>query len=175
MTNFLKRLIVRIRRIGKSAGFGIQSPTDFWFVNNIINESLPYYAYAELDKTAQDWQTRKLGRLFLRMANWRQPLTMPDSKYNEWCKAGCRKTTFCNMPESIDMAVVDIEDRERTEQIVARCNDNSVVAVENICKNKTLWKDLCNSKEATITFDLYYCGILMFDKKRYKHNYTVNF
>jgi hypothetical protein len=26
-----------------------------------------------------------------------------------------------------------------------------------------------------VTFDLYYCGIVFFDKKRHKMNYKVNF
>jgi len=30
-------------------------------------------------------------------------------------------------------------------------------------------------KRTGVTFDLYYCGIVFFNKKRFKQNYIVNF
>jgi hypothetical protein len=68
-------------------GFGIQSPKDYAFVRYVINEKWPYYAYERLGKN-DDWRTRKLGRLYMRLANWRQPTAMERDRYEEYWKAG---------------------------------------------------------------------------------------
>ena len=39
---------------------------------------------------------------------------------------------------------------------------------------REIWKSMMNDSRTGVTFDLYYCGILFFDK-RIKQNYIVNF
>ena len=72
--NLLKRYFIWFSRIHQCRGFGIQSPTDYSFVRYVINEHWPYYAYDQLDW--DDWLTSKLGRLYFRLANWKQPSMM---------------------------------------------------------------------------------------------------
>ena len=43
--NRARRILTWIRRIRHCRGFGIQSPTDYRFVRNVINENYPYHAY----------------------------------------------------------------------------------------------------------------------------------
>ena len=42
-------------------------------------------------------------------------------------------------------------------------------------KNRDAWADIVNNMPNVVTFDLYYCGLIFFDKKRYKQNYIINF
>ena len=56
-------------------------------------------------------------------------------------------------------------------------NIRTLLVIEGIGHNaaaKALWQKLLNDNRTGITFDLYYCGIVFFDK-RYKQNYIVNF
>ena len=46
-------------------GFGIQSPTDFAFLHDVIREKMPYYAYDDIEKqhplaTQRELRVRKL-------------------------------------------------------------------------------------------------------------------
>lgn len=70
--NQLTRIWVYLSRLHRSLGFGIQSPTDYAFVRYVINEHWQYYAYQQLDEQDDNWLRRKLGRLYFRLANWRQ-------------------------------------------------------------------------------------------------------
>ena len=67
----MNRYLVWLSRIHCCRGFGIQSPTDYAFVRYVVNEHWPYYAYDVLRD--DDWLREKLGRLYMRLANWRQP------------------------------------------------------------------------------------------------------
>ena len=73
-------MIVWMRRMRHSRGFGVQSPYDYRFIRYVINEHWPYYAYDELKESVTDidTKTRKLCRLYFRLANWRQPRYIVD-------------------------------------------------------------------------------------------------
>ena len=89
--NQLTRLWVWLSRVHHSLGFGIQSPTDYVFVREVVNEHAPYYAYQPLNKQSGDWLKRKLGRLYFRLVNWRQPTAMLHDAYEPFWRAGCQK------------------------------------------------------------------------------------
>ena len=86
--NPLRQWLVWQSRIHQCQGFGIQSPADFDFVRTVINEHGLYYAYYEIEATS--WLQRKLGELYMRVANWRQPATILTDDYQPWFQAGCR-------------------------------------------------------------------------------------
>ena len=92
----LPRFLVWLSRIHKCQGFGIQSPTDFDFVRTVVNEHDAYYAYDELQ--ADNWLQRKLGELYLRVANWRQPATILTDDYQPWFQAGCHSARIVSHP-----------------------------------------------------------------------------
>jgi|GEM_PF-189799 len=71
-----------IRRKRNSLGFGIQSPNDFYFVQHVLREDSPYYAYTELHKMQQQLPTdlphlsEESYRLLFRLANHIYPHTI---------------------------------------------------------------------------------------------------
>jgi hypothetical protein len=75
--------------------------------------------------------------------------------------------------EKVELAVLGINDG--VKELFSRCDDQSVIAVQDIRLNKPLWKELVADNRVTISFDLYYCGILMFDHNRVKQHYKINF
>ena len=178
----LPRFLVWLSRIHKCQGFGIQSPTDFNFVRSVVNEHDAYYAYDEIIE--ENWLQRKLGELYLRIANWRQPATIFTNDYQSWFRAGCRSARIETdlsplsshpSPLQIDLARIEIEQHAQLEQLYAHCNQQSVVIVEGIWRDWQIWHAIEHDARTGTTFDLYYCGIVLFDTQRYKHNYRINF
>lgn len=171
--NNLKRIFVWISRMGHCRGFGIQSPTDYQFVRHVVNQHWPYYAYSEIGKD-DDWLKRKLGRLYFRLANWRQPDTIVDAVgAGEYLRAGCRKARFVDHCDTVQMACVPIACDYQT--LFSHCDSQSVVIFQDIWKQMPLWHSIEHDERVTVCYDLYYCGIVFFDKKRAKQCYTVNF
>ena len=173
IANQLKAAAVWLRRIGHCRGFGIQSPSDYWLVRYVINEHWPYYQYEILGHD-DDWLTRKLGRLCFRIANWRQPAVIESNAYHDYLQAGCRKAVW---GESSELVVLSLEGdwRSRLSYIYNKVSADSVLIVTGLSKARNVWREIVNDERAVLTFDLYYCGIVLFDKKRNKKNYIVNF
>ncbi len=171
--NQLMRCIIWLSRINHCRGFGIQSPSDYAFVRYVVNEQWSYYAYLQFPNS--DWLNQKLGKLYFRLANWRQPHMMKLDSYQMYFHAGCKKTVFTHNIDIVELARVPIADRSGYEELVQRTNDQSVLVVEGIYSDRKRWRQILQDKRVRVSFDLYYCGILFFDKKRYKHHYIINF
>ena len=174
--NQLTRMMVWLRRAPHSRGFGIQSPTDYGLVRYVINEHWPYYAYSRVG-TGDGWLRRKLGRLYLRLANWRQPHVIVSSGYEDYWQAGCNTATIVSQVEgTVELLHVDISETSGLlDQLDGYLADGSVVVVESLWHNWEAWRRLIGDQRTVVTFDLYYCGILLFDTKRTKRNYIINF
>ena len=176
------RWLVWLSRIHHCRGFGIQSPTDYAFVRYVVNEHWPYYAYDQL--TADSWLNKKLGRLYLRLANWRQPHYMLADEYQAWWHAGCKKTQFVSVPSpltahlsplNIELARITINQWDSFQSLLSRCDQQTILVVEDIWRNWPLWQQIARDPRTGTTVDLYYSGIVFFDTKRNKHNYKINF
>lgn len=170
---FIKRWFVWLSRIRHCKGFGIQSPTDYAFVRYVVNEHWPYYAYDNL--RGNDSLDTKLGKLYFRLSNWRQPHIMLYDRWNEWWKAGCRSIRFTDEIDRVELLLIDVEDIDVWQRMMTLCDEQSVVVVENIYRNSEKWSDISECPRVWTTFDLYYCGIVLFDKRRYKKHYIINF
>ncbi len=164
---------VWISRCFHTLGFGIQSPTDYQFDRMVINEHRPYYAYEELGHN-DSWLRKKLGRLYFRLANWRQPQQVIDRiGIADYIHAGCKKAQI--VPDSTVVELAFLSDLTEADSVLPRCDAQSVVVVENIWKQRRLWKKIISDPRIVISYDLFYCGILIFDTKRVKQHYKINF
>ena len=180
-----------MRRMRYSRGFGVQSPYDYRFIRYVVNEHWPYYAYDELEQSVQglDKKTRKLCRLYFRLANWRQPHYIVDYRpeteaYMKYMQAGCKGAS----PEpsegkgerTLELGRMSLTGDYKAfyEQVKERVDARSVLVIERIKRDKetkAFWETVKQDERTGVTFDLYYCGIVFFNKKRYKQNYVVNF
>ena len=169
----LKSAWVWLMRWNHCKGFGIQSPTDYRFVCSVVNEHWPYYQYDEIG-LGDDRLTRKLGQLYFRLANWRQPsVTIDRVQAAEYILGGCRKTRIVTEATHVELAFVPATCDYRA--LFDHVDDRSVIVFQDIAKAKSQWRQIVVDERATIVFDLYYCGIVMFDSKRVKQYYKVNF
>jgi hypothetical protein len=169
----LKYLFVWLSRLTHSYGFGIQSPSDYWLVRYVINEHWPYYQYEELGND-DDWLTKKLGRLYFRLANWRQPTIIESDGYREYMQAGCKHVVFGESSEMVRLTL-DGDYRRNLSLIYNKVLDDSILIVEGIRRDIAFWHKMTEDERVRVSFDLYYCGIVLFDKKRHKQNYIINF
>jgi len=68
-----------IRRKRNSLGFGVQSPNDFYFVQNVLREKMHYYGYRDLRDLQRSMASsegsypEEINRLLFRLANYAHP------------------------------------------------------------------------------------------------------
>ncbi len=202
-TSWIVRAWVWLRRIGYCRGFGIQSPWAYSLVRYVINEHSPYYAYADLYARfpEADIVRRKLGQFYLRLANYVQPamvmslyFTDYESEHSKaYFQAGCatlrfvgvqpsegveevskslRKKDRCNIIVHVNSLNVDAG---QIKKLVGSLHDGDFMVLDNMNAARHLWDDTATSLENIVTFDMYYCGLIYIDSKRYKQNYIINF
>ena len=185
MIYFIKRFIVWLRRVRYSRGFGVQSPWAYRFIRYVVNEHYPYYKYEQLDDQVYgiDKKTRKLCKLYFRLANYQQPHTFVDCHP----KSSCNKIyveeellqLFSNVGEHSIVRVPLIENyRSLVDKALAHLSSSCVLIIENIKRNKeteTYWSELVSDSRTGVSFDLYYCGIVFLNKEMVKQSYVVNF
>lgn len=181
-----------IHRMGYSRGFGVQSPSAYSFVRYVLTEHYPYYAYDELKMRFKsfDHATKKKGRLYFRLANYAQASHWFDyhsaeQPYAAYVHEGCRKTVFQaidgkTIPNAFRIARLSMtEDYQAVYEALCKvATDDSILILEGINDNKdtkAFWKRVQESQKATRTYDLFLCGIIVFDTSKHKHHYIVNF
>lgn len=189
-------------RFRHSRGFGVQSPWAYSFIRYVINEHYPYYAYKSLEglHVGQAWLSRKLSRLYFRMSNHLQPRCVVNfgrraDVFSDYVKAGCRSSSVISMDSLVnggahedrlaDFPLIDFARfepcagcKEAYRAALAWVGAGSMFVVEGIHTSRLgreLWAEVMRDGRTGITFDLFYCGIVCFDKKRYRQNYIVNF
>lgn len=201
MLRRIKRTFVWLSRCHHSRGFGVQSPWAFSFINKVVNERYLYYGYSELHQQVAiaDRLTLKLCRFYFRLSNYCQPRLVIDfapgsHNYYAYIKGGCRRSRIITVgmyrdaswdavftdSGVIDMARISLVGDYRLfmERALNRVGKHSVFVVQNIKKNadsKIYWEQLKADSRVGITFDLYYCGVIFFNKDMHKMDYIVNF
>lgn len=177
----VRMAMVWMSRCFHSRGFGIQSPWAYAFVRYVVNEHWPYHAYEDLasDMPTESLVSQKLWRFYLRLANFRQQtpwsvVTKPGVSdahlfaITRYIHTGCRQAQVTVCPLSPELQHADD----------ASGLLGGMVVVEDIGRNReqrAFWKRLASDSRATVSFDLYYCGIVFYDVRVYRQQYIVNF
>jgi len=68
--------------------------------------------------------------------------------------------------------------RSFVDKAMDKANTESIIILQGIKRDnetRRFWNEIKADERSGVTFDLYYCGIVFFDKKLYKQNYIVNF
>ena len=61
---------------------------------------------------------------------------------------------------------------------MSSAHEGAMVLLHDIHRHagmRRCWQTIVEQTPGVVTFDLYYCGLVFFEKKRYKQNYIINF
>ena len=147
------RITDYLSRVGKSRGFGIQSPWAYRFVTEVIGETLPYYGYADIEKQYASRQERRFWKLVLRVRNFAYP------------------------HECIVTSIDKMGDDELSAD-VTRCGSHGAIIVRDIMRDNATrerWEGIKADGRIGVTFDLYDFGICFLDTAMHKQHYKLNF
>lgn len=197
----IKYIPVWLRRITHCRGFGIQSPWAYRFVRYVVNEHYPYYVYDDLKDQLNEIEPvqRKLSRLYFRIANYRQPDHIIDfmsscTVYDTMMKRGCRNSVIHHLESGctkqqieeilydgeIDMLRMSLKGNYESfyEKAVQYAGSSCLFILEDIYSSadtRSFWRRVTGDVRCSVTFDLYFCGVVFFNKKLFKTNYIINF
>ena len=119
--------------------------------------------------------------MLFRIANWIQSpsiaLLIKDDNYHIYMHEGCRSSIIRNQYDGDKYVIVSSFDKDECLFLMNNMRDGCLLVIDDLnnWKARQLWKKIVADERATITFDLYYLGIVMVVDKRYKINYKVNF
>ena len=194
---YLKTSFIWLLRCGYSRGFGVHSPSAYSFIRYVINEHNPYYAYEDLKNKHSSLPpfTHKMGRLFFRLANYCQPICCfcDDDVLSDYAHAGCRRMKMValgdllketvipeeKLNDSVSKKLVLIDAASQSSllhQVLEHCDSKTLLVITSLPKlGKLVWKSIQSMEPVGRTFNLYYYGIIFFDRTIYKQHYQVNF
>lgn len=187
--------MVWLGRINHCRGFGVQSPTDYRFVRYVINEHYPYYKYKDLENEFPEMDSleRKLCMLYFRLSNYCQASYFVDFMREDECaayvKAACCSTNRVagendSLPKleigKTFLARIDCRDDALNvyNKLLDKATEKSVIVVQDIKdsrQSRRIWQRMTDDNRVGVAYDLYYCGIIISDKRRYKNKYIINF
>lgn len=166
-----------ITRLRHTKGYGVQSPTDYHFIKDIINQKLPYYQYKQLKTTNR--KKRKINQLLLRLANFCQPENIlnqtDDTLATKYMEAGCKKAKTTKQNENkktIILTTIKLINHNTIYTIAPQ----SIIIVEDINKNKQTkqhWNNITTNNNITTTYDTPQIGIIITGKRQYPKHYKI--
>ncbi len=151
-----------LSRIRHCAGYGVQSPTDYAFVREVIYNHEAYSLYAELLASCPSaaWMERKIAKLLLRLSNHAQAESISvcgqlTPLMRKALHLGCRKSQL--LPYSVSAA------------------PSSLIVFTDIRRQgKKEWERLLQ-RPNIIAYDLHYLGFAFHKTGRFSEAHIVNF
>ncbi len=182
---WLKSGFIRLRRMPRTRGFGVQSPSAYRFLRDVVS-SKGRYAVADMPTGTNEASERNRLRLFqfyARVANFTQAkhwfvsekLASDILRVNV-C-AGCRAAVVSPVLDDSGVYVVDITEAHIIEEILNQASASSILMIEGIHRSaiaRENWQQIMADKRIGVCFDLYEAGVVCFDLKKFKTDYRVN-
>ena len=145
----------RMLRMPRTRGFGVQSPTAYSFLRKVVNEKgfLRIYCqtHSEISSSyPQDASRQK--RLLFRI-----------------------RTVY---PNVVELSASSLLKGEDFLQFLWNVSDDTVLVVTDInldAEYRKVWLRLVTDNRTILTFNLVDCGIVFFDKTKFKQNFNVNY
>lgn len=202
--HLLKRIGRWCLRFRHRCGYGVHSPSDFFLITSVIYEAGEYYAYRALRAGAPaaslPHYRAKVNRLLFRLVNHFRPATLVEAgsgngdalRYLCAARPSMQALAVGDGASGLSAGAARLKGRkvdflhigftphyrEVFEEAFPLLHPGSCVVVGGIYaspEKRSWWKELQADERVRITFDLYDIGILLFEEKRFKQNYIVNF
>lgn len=191
----IQRRIIWLQRIKYVQGFGIQSPSAFSFVREVINNHTHYQVYNLIDSKldGHGHLEKKKARLLyriIRASNVRNIFIAQNlfpvfsafiNEANSNCEIHLLDDTLELGKNSTALPTLYVLSSTTRPSLLGHFLDtitpNDILIVDDIRDNTfgaLLWKTVVSHHRVSFSYDLYYLGIAFFDS-RPKQNYIINF
>lgn len=194
MTPHFRNPWLWLRRIRKRCGYGVHSPFAFSLLEEVVYESLPYYAFQTLDaklSPCQRFRVRRYLHLLFRLANYQHPslvlLSDDDPIEREYLLAAVPHAKVCDCGKN-DGLIAESGDKcaevcagspqsmlvflgKPNDAVLPMLRPGTMLLLSNVHRYPEWWKAM----PSVVSFDLYDLGIAFFDPKYNKQDYIVNF
>ena len=138
-------ILTSLARAAHRHGFGVQSPSDYELIRDVLFEPLHYYAYEE-----QGLNT-PLERQLFRIQNH-----------------------FRGHPIEVVKTTISNEANDQIQLFMKSPPPDAILVIEHIDdENAESWDRVVADPKATVTFDMGRRGLATFDPKRIKQNYLL--
>ena len=144
----------RMLRMPRTRGFGVQSPTAYSFLRKVVNEKgfLRNYRQTHSDFSSYPQDESKQKRLLFRI-----------------------RTVY---PNVVELSASSLLQNENFQQFLRNVSADMVLVVTDInldAEYRKVWLRLVADDRTVLTFNLVDCGIVFFDKTKFKQNFNVNY
>lgn len=191
----LRRQLACLCRWSRALGFGIQSPWTYHFVTRVVNDRTDYKSYRVLQEAmpADSSASLRLARLLFRFARAESLIhwwirTPHAVLYGRYIQAGYPPSklltgelgdgeTASLVP---DVYLVHLEEDWKFcfLRFIAQPRNGTFFIVEGISLNRHcqhIWKEMVARCRQFITFDLFDCGIILYDPTKTIGHYRLIF
>ena len=144
----------RMLRMPRTRGFGVQSPTAYSFLRKVVNEKgfLRIYRQTHPENSSYPQDASKQKRLLFRI-----------------------RTVY---PNVVELSASSLLQKEDFQQFLWNVSDDTILVVTDInldAEYRKVWLRLVTDNRTVLTFNLVDCGIVFFDKTKFKQNFNVNY
>lgn len=191
----LRRQLAWLCRWPRALGFGIQPPWAYHFVTQVVNDRTDYKAYRVLQEAmpADSSASLRLARLLFRFARAETPnhwliRTPHAALYGRYIQAGYppSKLLFGELRDAKDASLipdvylVHLEEDWKScfLRFIAQPRNGTFFIVEGISLNRHcrhIWKEMVTRCRHYLTFDLFDCGIILYDSTKTIGHYRLIF
>lgn len=195
MSYRLRRQLAWLSRWSRTLGFGIQPPWAYYFVTQVVNDRTDYKTYWVLQEAmfADSSASLRLARLLFRFARVETPnhwliRTPHAALYVRYIQAGYppSKLLFGELRDAKDASLipdvylVHLEEDWKScfLRFIAQPRNGTFFIVEGISLNRHcqhIWKEMVARCRQFITFDLFDCGIILYDPTKTIGHYRLIF
>ena len=163
-----------------SKGFGVHSPFMFDFLQNLLNEKNPYYAYAEIDAIFKEKYDNKRAKFLYRLINYyhiRRVGALYISENDRKLLSICRDleilecmagSTGCDF----DMVFLEAGELSGVERSI---ENNTILFISDIFDYNLLMDNFQNSEKLKILVDFFDFSIIFAKPKFQKQSYKIKF
>ncbi len=150
----MNRFFSHFRRLPRSRGFGVQSPSDYHFVTRVLRRPIPQDVLLRMPRGKDERQLARLVYLLQQECETRGQ------------EADLRvEDLACLTPEDVDRLMTEIR-------------DDSCLILTHLRHSKStlaIFRQLVSHPRRKITFDLYSLAVVIPNAKRYPQHYAINF
>lgn len=165
----LRRLVAWSRKfVGDNC---VQSPYVYAFVNDVLSNSTPFYAYLDLQDALNAMQRseRRIAKLLLRLANYMQAeraiLPHGMAHFVPFIQRGSLKTTVI-LDDTVSLPLCKFEKLHASTALVMLHIYRDVSTLQT-------WREMREQPEATLTFDLGFAGIVLVNPNYPKQHHII--